>query len=1065
MTKKRVFSCLWIAAALIVVASTDLLAQSKKPVKVLNVDVPSVSTDKSVRIDYDIVYVRSPRFGDEKRTRWAEVFSPISMDPGADLVLLHPDGSEDVLVEAGTGAVADPFVSFDGEWVYYALFHDQSNPAPWGFPRGGADIYKIHLKSRKIVRLTHQERTPNTGIIAADGLKQIPVFNLGPCPAPGGKVVFTSTRNLFEAPKMYTRGTFQLFVMDDDGANVEMIGHLNIASALHPSILRDGRVMFSSYESQGLRDLRNWGLWFIYPDGTGWGPLVSSFQQADVYHFHTQLSDGSIVFEAYYNLNNSGFGTLYKMPTKIEAGYSAFGPGFRRDPRNAEVKNPRRTRFSFTPHGLESVTRFVSSFDSPAGLSNPADPDSPRVGKFTQPSGAPDNHLLTVYSPGSVNSNGSYRKYQYPLIDSGIYLIKNGAPVDEPAQMLKIKNDPNYNEQWPRAVVPYKRTYGVAEPAYREPPANDGTASPHLPAGSPFGLVGSSSLYKRESFPGGAVAEGQVTAVAGGEHLADKLKGLRQFNSHWPFHDNWFNQGAECGLYDNSDIHAIRIIAQEPTTHGQRKFWNWGTERYRILGEIPVRKFPASDGRGISVSGGRKPADGAARSDQGANAPRSPAAQPIDPDGNPDTSFLARIPADTSFTFQMLDKHGMMLNMAQTWHQVRPGEIRHDCGGCHAHSQKPTEFKLTAAAKPDYQVLDLALQTPLLTSKEHDESGRQWDEQDESGLRFEKQGVVNVEFYRDIVPIFKRSCTACHSKNNSKPAASLALDDMDMVKGRGGGGMFREAPGGKVPATFAALAMGMVDRYGHKFVRGGWNLPQVSRYIRVYQSKRSLLAWKLLGQRTDGWSNDDFPTARVPGDPKTLQIAGKPVDPSEQRNLLIADVDYTGSVMPPPAAVKAGKVDALTEEDRRTIFRWIDLGCPIDLKNDADNPNKSGPGSGWLDDEIRPTLTIATPRIGSNEVLSTILVGMFDAFTGLQPDSFTVTTDFVVNGVEPGQNLASGFKQRSSGVWELKLAEPLTKLARGTLTVHVKDRQGNRTQLDRTFSVSKSVSKKVAAAK
>ena len=42
----------------------------------------------------------------------------------------------------------------------------------------------------------------------------------------------------------------------------------------------------------------------------------------------------------------------------------------------------------------------------------------------------------------------------------------------------------------------------------------------------------------------------------------------------------------------------------------------------------------------------------------------------------------------------------MVLNMAQTWHQVRPGEIRHDCGGCHAHSQKPTPFADTAAAGP-----------------------------------------------------------------------------------------------------------------------------------------------------------------------------------------------------------------------------------------------------------------------------------------------------------------------------------------------------------------------------
>ncbi len=993
-------------------AGSLAFAQPKKAPAPLKVEPRAIASDKSIKYDYDIAYVRAPRFGDEKPGRWAEVFNPLNMDPGADLMLLHPDGSEEVLVEGGNGAVADPFVSFDGAWIYYAKFHDQTKPLPYGFPRGGADVFKIHVASRKIVQLTHQERTPNTGILSEEQAKGIPVFNLGPCPAPGGKVVFTSTRNLFEAPKGYTRGTFQLFVMDEDGSNVEMIGHLNIGSALHPTILRDGRVMFSSYESQGMRDLRNWGLWAIYPDGTGWSPLVSSFQQADVYHFQTQLTDGSIVFEAYYNANNFGFGTLYKMPESPKDDYGAFGPAFRADPRNYKHAN---ASFSFAPYGLEVITRFANSFDAPARLSDMNDPNSPRVGKFTHPSGAPDNHLLAVWSAGAVNSNGSFKKYWLPRPDSGIYLIKDGAAIDEPGQLITIKNDPKYNEQWPRAVVPYQRMFGVAEPKAKATLRNDGAASPHLPAGSPFGLVGTSSLYKRESISGGIVPKGSVTAVA---PQKSKLGGVQQFNSNWPFRDDWLTQGSDCGLYDNSEIHAMRLIVQEPTTQGKRKFWNWGTERYRILGEIPVRKFLA-DGK-----------------------------QPLDPDGNPDTSFLAKIPADTSFTMQMLDKDGMMLTMAQTWHQVRPGEIRNDCGGCHAHSQKPTLFELTYAARPDYQVLDLALQTPLLTSKQHDQSGRRWDEKDETGLRFEKAGVVNVEFYRDIVPIFQRSCNACHSKDNPTPAANLAFDDMKMVATRAGGGMFREVPGGKVPLSYAVLAQGNVEHYGHNHLGKGWSTPQVSRYVRAYQSRRSLLAWKILGRRTDGWSNDDFPTATVPGDPKTLQIAGKLVDPTKPENIQLADVDFTGSIMPPPEAVKAGKVKPLTDEDRRTIFRWIDLGCPIDLASTTGIK-----GSGWMDDEIRPTLTVSLPGVAEKKALSRILVGMHDVYTGLDMESFQVIADFPAAGVPAGQNLAAKFKRTSDGVWELNLPTPIDNLPLGRLTVSVRDRQGNVTRVERTFSV------------
>src|SRR5207247_10271771 len=141
----------------------------------------------------------------------------------------------------------------------------------------------------------------------------------------------------------------------------------------------------------------------------------------------------------------------------------------------------------------------------------------------------------------------------------------------------------------------------------------------------------------------------------------------------------------------NDDIHAVRILAMEPTTdrkgaNAGRRYYNHAGERLRVLGEIPLRKFSGKD-------------------------------QPKDPDGNPDTSVLARIPADVGFTFQTIDKRGMVLNMAQTSHQLRPGEVRTDCGGCHRDSQKPTELKHTAAAKPACDVWELGTRTPPTTDK------------------------------------------------------------------------------------------------------------------------------------------------------------------------------------------------------------------------------------------------------------------------------------------------------------------------------------------------------------
>ena len=62
----------------------------------------SANAQVTVTVDYDIVYVRQPRYGDENNTIWPEIFHPARAEPGADLVLLRPDGSEEVLVQGGS---------------------------------------------------------------------------------------------------------------------------------------------------------------------------------------------------------------------------------------------------------------------------------------------------------------------------------------------------------------------------------------------------------------------------------------------------------------------------------------------------------------------------------------------------------------------------------------------------------------------------------------------------------------------------------------------------------------------------------------------------------------------------------------------------------------------------------------------------------------------------------------------------------------------------------------------------------------------------------------------------
>ncbi|MFO1349251.1 MAG: hypothetical protein U1F68_00645 [Gammaproteobacteria bacterium] len=949
-------------------------------------------------VNYDIVYVRQPRFGDNTNTTWPEVSHPGRIDPGADLMLLHPSGGEEVLVAGGANAVTDPFVSFDGQWVYYSLFHDPADINDQrGLPRGGADIYRINLASRQIQQLTFGEFTPNTGAGHWDESNPLDppagfnslgygILNLGPAPVAGGKVAFVSNRNGFIPPRGLSTPTLQLFVMDEDGENVTPIAPLTIGSVLHPTPLKDGRLLFSTLESQGNRDERLWGIWSILPDGRYWQPVVSAFHQPQAFHFMTQLGNDDIVVVDYYNLNNKGFGALYRFPAQPPAGQPPFYSAFPAD--NPPIQQTVGGGFlypftmPFTPRGMYSITPFTHGNDEAA----PVGAGGARVGKFTHPSAAPNNDLLVVWTPGPANDLN--RPTPLPYYDAGLYLVSGGTIVSSPAQLRLIKNDPRYNEAWPRAVVTYRAVHGIDQPVQTPWLPNDGSAHAALPAGTPYGLVGTSSLYKRESFPG------VVTS------FSDTFDGLDAFNtSQNEQSSNWFAQGADAGKYANADLWAIRILAMEPNSHrgygpnstccgpgGFQWFYSHAHERLRILGEIPVRKF---DGGGHPI---------------------------LDAEGNPDTSFLAKIPADSPFTFQMLDRNGLVLTMAQTWHQVRPGEVRNDCGGCHAHSQAKLEFNTTAAAKPGYQVWDLTKTTPLLTQSAANQPA----------LRTVNSAVVNVEFYRDIRPLLQRSCVNCHTKANANPPGQLVLDDTAID------------PASGLPGDYARLAADEDARWGYQpvIVNGTWRQTNASRYVRRFQSRRSLLVWKVFGQRLDGWSNAEHPTESTPGDPATLPPGA---DPNA------ADLDFTGSIMPPPAS----GVPPLTIDEKMTIARWIDLGAPINIGQE------SGHGSfGWFLDDMRPTLALSLPRPGPNSApLTDIRIGVADAYSGIDPASLSITADIALAGRAPGQELADLARLTGDGLYTLHLLQPLGQASNAHLMVEIADRQGNITRVKRRFSV------------
>src|SRR5262249_31128185 len=162
-------------------------------------------------------------------------------------------------------------------------------------------------------------------------------------------------------------------------------------------------------------------------------------------------------------------------------------------------------------------------------------------------------------------------------------------------------------------------------------------------------------------------------------------------------------------------------------------------------------------------------------------------------------------------------------------------------------------------------------------------------------------------YHRDIKAIFARSCVACHSVKSEKPAGGLVLDDDKLVEGP----RWDLGNAGPLPASYNAIAAHYIG---------------AGKYVRGFQSRRSPLIWKVFGKRLDG-----FPTEPEKG----KEALHKQV---------LAQGDFKGSIMPPPEAVKSGKVQALSDEDRRTLIRWIDLGAPIDKTYDPKNPQDRGSG-------------------------------------------------------------------------------------------------------------------------
>jgi len=990
--------------------------------------------------DYDVVYVRCPRAKEPAiiggqalfnwngvNDMWLSASNNMYHQPGCDLMLHHSaqdyeglpqgdPGREEVLVNCNENdtaspvcTIADPNISFDGKRIVYAKFtdtrtfisgsgmngdggkmsgtgHSQSSVIKTEsgvIQRGGRGIgiydaptlifeYDIETKTEKQVSSAPQHFAgrahPERDI---EWHSNFPVMDTGPVYMHDGRIGFTSNR-----ADGFSK--FQLFVMDSDGSNLELLGHRAMAQQLHPLVLTDGRIAYTSQDTMLNKSSNNeYSLFTINPDG-GFPFILAGKQDSSMfsYHYTTQLSDGDVVVAQYYNHNNGGMASLLRFPIDPEGAdfiHQGYDPNSSWQMGNSMLPFARVNQFLLTPQASrgDGPQRMYQNADdywlhpSRSGIGKmisngleTAYTDKPLVkmsGRYTHPAAAPNNDLLVAYTIGASSAMGTYSgtlQEQLDVIgkDAGIWLLPLEPHTEESGdrQIAHVVDDaaiiadfPEYHEIMPRALVPYNKIYAIQKPGidpdtglatpFVKRTVNTGGNDVRLKSGEPFGLSGAATLYDRETR---SLNGTPWNAFDGGGQSSGRN------------YSNLETNGAELAIFDNDEIFGIRVLL--PITPFQNGYFG-GIEKWvgqqhptRILGEFPVRKF---NGSGV---------------------------QPVDSQGNPDTSFVLKIPAHTPFLFQTLDKRGMALDIETTSRTVVAGEQQF-CGGCHVHTRESIDpFVSLAKLDVSSPFGDFSgSSAPLLTENAAGDiiatpAIEIYDESLVPGVT--KRKSFAVEWENGISQIMETRCAACHKEDAAaQQLTGLRLDGNHRTYSLITGSKYIREDGQQID-TRTLPGDGLLDvinqTEGTDRITGHQQCCRQSRWISKLSARASMLIWAMYGERLDGrnpetgmpWGeNGEVIPDAIPAMMRNLPVDNGGRDHPEVWPKVNEHLAYLDGSSP-----MAGTT-VMPEHEKRLVARWIDMGAPkLNVH----------------DDMIRPVLTV-TPIVEAGSI-STVLLGVWD---------------------------------------------------------------------------------------
>lgn len=476
--------------------------------------------------------------------------------PG-QLVLRYPDGREKILFDCFEKPLPcvplDPSVSLDGKKILFSVYRGKAlEPATWN----GTTLPNQRLSSAKEAQL-HVAEVASGKVTAL--AHEAGVFDVSPAWLPNDRILFASTRVGLRQPWLdrissNDRAVSQLYIANPDGTGAINISPHEVTTAMHPYVLRSGRVAYSSqWLSHNLaygstNGSINWpgtldNMWLVVDmdqRGGDMHALLGAHRNAiktatgrrktmKALHFLGERRNGDICVANYYRANNLGLGDVFCWP-----------------PETKGVEGPLP---DFVPRRIYNVANWSKSNDEPSFRS-----DGIYLGKIGYPEGMEDNQLLLSVGRGFCTQvSGTVKSFQERVAnqpdkracDVGLYHT-TAIPSQSMSDLVRVVDRAEWHEFGARVVA----GRNIETPA---------------------------TLSTRD----------------GSCQLASTDAGTAETSPAQPykFNDNYktsANNGGEIDGLPHSELAGIRFWNVVPNVGKKRNFKNSIGNRLQLLGDVPL---------------------------------------------------------------------------------------------------------------------------------------------------------------------------------------------------------------------------------------------------------------------------------------------------------------------------------------------------------------------------------------------------------------------------------------------------------------------------------------------